>query len=80
MAPESPYMRAADAARHLQFLHADGTPNVKAFYAWRYRHPELRAMKRGRTLLFKRADLDAVLERERAHLDRFLESKRGRVA
>lgn len=58
MKPASPYYTAVEAAEYLKF------PSVRAFYEYRYSH-RLKAYKRGATLLFKQADLDATLEEER---------------
>jgi hypothetical protein len=59
----SPFFTAPEAAAYLRMEHADGTPNVSALYQARWRHG-IRAHRRGRKLLFKRADLDAFLSRE----------------
>ena len=64
MTPVSPYLTAAEAATYLRIVKADGTPNVGAFYTFRYRS-KLKAFRRGGKLLFRQRDLDAVLEEER---------------
>jgi hypothetical protein len=60
-APESPYLTAPEAALYLRFEHADGSPNLNAFYIARHRH-NIRGHRRGWRLLFRRADLEAFLE------------------
>lgn len=57
--PISPYLTAAEAARYLRF------PTVKAFYAWRQRHPVVCRHRGGRTLLFERAALDLAIAGQR---------------
>lgn len=60
MKPASPYLTAKEAAEYMRF------PSVRAFYKFRERHPDaLRTHRRGGTLLFKQADLDAALDVER---------------
>jgi hypothetical protein len=78
MSNPSPYLTAREAAARLRFEYADGTPNVSAFYAWRYRHrTALRAYKGRGKLLFKAADVDAALDREGKELDAFLSRRRA---
>jgi hypothetical protein len=70
-APESPYLTASEAALYLRYELPDGTPNLNAFYVARHRH-QIRARRRGgRTLLFKRADLEAFLEEEHREREAF---------
>lgn len=58
MKPASPYLTAKEASEYLR------CPSIRAFYQFRYRR-QLKAYRRGGTLLFKQADLDAALEQER---------------
>lgn len=60
---ESPYLNSREAAIYLRFVDATGAPQMKAFYEFRARH-HIRRIRRGRSLLFKRVDLDRVLEEE----------------
>jgi hypothetical protein len=52
----SPYLTAREAARYLRFS------SVRAFYAWRRRHPVV-SQQRGRALLFERRALDLAVAR-----------------
>lgn len=61
MKPTSPYLTAREACEYLRL------PSMNAFYVYRYR-AKLRAHRRGGSLLFTQADLDASLEREPAPL------------
>lgn len=69
MKAASPYLIAAEAARHLRFEHADGSLNLDAFRAFLYRRRKagrsVPTHRRGTTLLFREADLDACLAEER---------------
>jgi hypothetical protein len=58
MKPASPYLTAAEAAEYLKF------PTRHAFYCWRSR-VQVKAYRRGGTLLFKQTDLDAALYEEK---------------
>lgn len=64
MIPPSPYLNAREAAVYLRITKPDGSPNMNAFYQYRYK-VQLRAFRRGGLLLFRVADLDASLEDER---------------
>lgn len=60
----SPYLTVAEAVDYLRF------PSAAALYQARWRH-HLRGFKRGGRLLFRRADLDAFLERDSQELEVF---------
>lgn len=67
MIPASPYLTAKEAAVYLRIVKADGSPNMGAFYCFRYK-TKLRAFRRGGLLLFKVADLDGILEDEQPRI------------
>ena len=58
------WFSAEQAAAHLGFLHADGTPNARAFRTWLHRQPAERPRRHylGRKLRFRRVELDACVE------------------
>lgn len=60
---ESPYMNSREAANYLRLVDATGEPSLTAFYKFRTRH-QIRAIRRGKSLLFRRVDLDRVLDEE----------------
>jgi len=55
------YLSSEDAARHLGFVHADGSPNRKAFKTF-VRNQKPKAYRIGRRLRFRVVDLDACVE------------------
>lgn len=57
------WLSAEQAAVHLGYVHADGTPNLPAFYQWKHREKPRAFRLRGR-LRFRQADLDRCLEPE----------------
>lgn len=61
---DSPYMTSREACCYLRFIDTQGKPNLTAFYKFRTRH-QIRTIRRGKSLLFKRVDLDRVLDEER---------------
>lgn len=62
----SPFLTAPEAAAYLRF------PSVAAFYVARHKH-RIRGIKRGRTLLFRIADLERFLVDEPLRLLRLRE-------
>jgi len=58
------WLTTAMAAEYLGFVHADGTPNARAFRKWLRRQPANRPKRHylGRMLRFRRVDLDSCLE------------------
>lgn len=69
-------LTAEEVARELRFERTDLATgetrlNMKAFYAWRYRYrSKLPAVKRGRTLLFLRSDVELCARDEAEHVRR----------
>lgn len=62
MKAASPYLDSAEAAAHLHFDKTAPKNPVKAFHAWRYRHPrKLKTYRRGARVLFKQHELDAAV-------------------
>lgn len=60
---ESPYLNAREACEYLRLVDATGEPSLRALYKFRSRH-QLRAVRRGKSLLFRRVDLERVLDQE----------------
>mgnify|MGYP001602081588 CR=1 FL=1 len=60
---ESPYLSSREACLYLRFVDAAGEPSLTAFYKFRTRH-HIRTIRRGKSLLFRRVDLDRVLDEE----------------
>lgn len=63
MIAASPYMTSKEACVYLRFVDARGEPSLTAFYKFRTRH-QIRTIRRGKSLLFRRVDLDRVLDEE----------------
>jgi hypothetical protein len=57
------WMTSAQAAVHLGYVHADGSPNLGAFAVWKHRAKPRAYRLRGR-LRFKQVDLDACVTNE----------------
>lgn len=58
----SPFLRSEEAAEYLRFVQPDGTPAIHELRVWAQRYG-VRAFRRGRRLLFDRAELDAAIGR-----------------
>lgn len=61
------YLSSEDAACYLGHVHADGTPNMRAFKAWltrRNKKPDTKVttFRLGRRLRFRKVDLESCVE------------------
>jgi hypothetical protein len=63
---DTPYLTVDEACVYLNYLNDDGRPNRNAFHKWRYRYKP-RTFRLGRSLRFKKADLDAAAEVQNTH-------------
>lgn len=78
MKDASPLLSIEKCCQHLDMLKADGTPNTRAFYAWKYRRTQagrpIKVYRRGSRLLIRLCDLEAALTVEGAKPLRLAES------
>ncbi len=54
-------MNTAEVAEYLRFVRQDGSLDLKGARAWLAKHPHVRQVRRGSSVLVHRDDLDAAL-------------------